>query len=209
MKIAIRELIEHIPFTAIGAATGIIIMVVLVLTNANQIVSEGLFHLTHPAHVLLSGLATTAMYRKYGKGGAAKAFVIGYAGSIGIATLSDVFIPYLGGTLLGIEMELHLPLIETEPMHLIGLPVWIIINTAALAGILIGYLKPATHFPHTGHVLLSTWASLFNFTAYGVANWIPLLFPIFIFLFISVWLPCCFSDIVFPLLWGVKEPVEH
>ena len=208
MKTILRELVEHAPFTAIGAVTGIITMVVLVLTKTTQIVSEGLFHITHPAHVLLSCLVTTAMYRKYGKGGAIKAFIIGYVGSIGPATISDIFIPYLGGMLLGIKMELHLPFIETEPMHFIGLPVWFVINAAAVVGILIGYLKPQTRFPHATHVLLSTWASLFSFTAYGVANWMPLLFPIFIFLFISVWLPCCFSDIVFPLMWGVKEHTD-
>ena len=41
----------------------------------------------------------------------------------------------------------------------------------------------------------------FSFTAFGVADWLPLLPFIFLFLFLSVWLPCCISDIVYPLLW--------
>jgi hypothetical protein len=49
--------------------------------------------------------------------------------------------------------------------------------------------------------LLSTWASLFYFTAFGTAAWLPLLPLILVFLFISVWIPCCLSDIVFPLLF--------
>ncbi|MEE9583677.1 MAG: hypothetical protein V3W01_03340, partial [Dehalococcoidales bacterium] len=71
------------------------------------------------------------------------------------------------------------------------------------------YLRPATKFPHFGHVLLSTWASLFYFTAFGVAEWIPLLPFIFLFLFFAVWLPCCVSDIVFPLLFTRKRLSPH
>lgn len=131
--------------------------------------------------------------------------MIGYTGSIGIATLSDAIIPFLGGALLGVEMEFHLPFIETEKMPFIGIEVWKLINSAALVGIVIGYLKPTTKFPHLGHVLLSTWASLLYFVAFGVAHWIPLLPLVFLFLFLAVWLPCCVSDIVFPLLFAGKR----
>ena len=59
--------------------------------------------------------------------------------------------------------------------------------------------------PHAGHVLFSTWASLFHILmAMSVGlNWISYL-VVFLFLFLAVWLPCCVSDIVFPLLF-VKE----
>jgi dolichyl-phosphate-mannose--protein O-mannosyl transferase len=77
----------------------------------------------------------------------------------------------------------------------------VVINSAAAIGIAIGYRKQFTKFPHSGHVLLSTWASLFYFTAFGTATWLPLLPLIFVFLFIAVWIPCCMSDIVFPLLF--------
>jgi hypothetical protein len=56
-----------------------------------------------------------------------------------------------------------------------------------------------------GHVLLSTWASLFSFTAFGQADWTSVLLPVFFLLFLAVWLPCCVSDIVYPLLWVGKE----
>jgi len=131
--------------------------------------------------------------------------LIGYFGSIGIATISDAVIPYLGGTLLGVKMEFHVPFIETTKMPVIGIAKWQVINSAALIGIAIGYLRPTTRFPHFGHVLLSTWASLFYFTAFGTAYWIPLLPAIFLFLFLAVWIPCCLSDIIFPLLFVSKK----
>ncbi len=199
------ELKHHVPFTALGAVSGIIIMVIIVLANIPFQLSEAAFHTLHPLHVILSALATTAMYRKYGSRKIWAAILIGYVGSIGIATLSDAIIPYLGGSLLGVEIEFHLPFIETEKMPFIGIETWKLVNSAALAGIIIGYLRPTTKFPHLGHVFLSTWASLFYFTAFGIAPWIPLVPFIFLFLFLAVWLPCCISDIVFPLLFVSKK----
>ena len=204
LKLAARELVSHAPFTALGAAAGIIIMVVIVFTHASREISNALFYTLHPMHVVLSALATTAMYRQNSRGKLWMAILIGYTGSIGIATLSDAIIPYLGGSLLHVPMEFHLPFIETSKIPFIGIEKWIIVNSAAAIGIAIGYWRPTTRFPHMGHVLLSTWASLFGFTAFGIANWIPLLPFVFLFLFLAVWIPCCLSDIVYPLLW-VRE----
>jgi len=185
------ELKSHAPFTSFGAITGIIIMAVMVLGNVPSGISHILFYILHPVHVVLSAIVTTAMYKRHSKGKVWAAISIGYVGSICIATLSDVVIPYLGGVLLTLKMEFHLGFIEK----------WWLVNPMALIGIAIGYWKPTTKFPHAGHVLLSTWASLFYFTAFGMANWIPLLPFIFLILFLAVWIPCCTSDIVFPLLF--------
>lgn len=114
-------------------------------------------------------------------------------GSIGIATISDSLLPYLGETLLNLPNRgIHIGFIEK----------WWLINPLAVIGILIAYLKPSTKFPHAGHVLLSTWASLFHIIMAlgGALNWY-LYLVILIFMFISVWIPCCVSDIVFPLLF--------
>ena len=199
------ELGEHVPFTTFGAATGIIVMVIIVLTNilpqVNR-VSYLIFYIMHPAHVVLSAVVTTAIYRKYSGDKVWVAVVIGYLGSIGIATLSDSIVPYLG------EMLLDLP---NKGIHIGFIEEWWIVNPAALVGIAIGYWWPNTKFPHSGHVLISTWASLFhNIMALGdTVNLITLL-PIFFFLFLGVWLPCCLSDIIFPLLFtGRMAPVEH
>ncbi|MCK4369413.1 MAG: hypothetical protein KAV68_07145 [Dehalococcoidales bacterium] len=191
-----KELKEHIPFTALGALTGIIITVIIVLGNVPFHISHTIFYTLHPVHVLLSALVTTAMYMRYRKGKIWVAILIGWTGSIGIATISDAIIPYLGGTLLHIPMEFEVPFIEHW---------WL--NLLALAGIGIGYWKQTTKIPHLGHVLLSTWASLFYIMTFGkIADWIPLLPFIFLILFLAVWIPCCTSDIVYPLLFVKKEP---
>ncbi len=200
-----NELKEHAPFTTFGAATGVIIIVVIVFSNVLPRVSQAsypIFYILHPAHVVLSALVTTAMYKKYSNGKIWAAILIGYFGSIGIATLSDSVIPYLGEMLIGLPNRgIHIGFIEE----------WWIVNPAALIGIAIGYWRPTTKFPHSGHVLISTWASLFHIImALGeTVNWITLL-AIFFFLFLGVWIPCCLSDIVFPLLFTSEvASTEH
>ena len=190
-----HELREHAPFTALGAVSGIIIMVIVVLGNVPSHISQTAFYVSHPLHVLLSALVTTAMYMRYRKGKFWAAVLIGWTGSIGVATISDAMLPYLSGTLLNVHMEFHVPFIEEWWM-----------NFLALAGIAIGYWKQTTKIPHFGHVLVSTWASLFYFTAFGMADWIHLLPLIFLFLFLSVWIPCCTSDIIYPLLFVRRKP---
>jgi len=190
-----KELKEHAPFTSLGALSGIIIMSIIVFGHVPSNISHTAFYASHPLHVLLSALVTTSMYMRYTKGKVWVAILIGWTGAIGIATISDAIIPYLGGTLLHIPMEFEVPFIEHW---------WI--NLFALAGIGIGYWKQTTKIPHFGHVLLSTWASLFYIMAFGIGdNWIPLLPFIFVILFLAVWIPCCLSDIVYPLLFIRKK----
>lgn len=194
LKRIAKELKRHAPFTALGAVSGIIIMAIIVYGNVPSQVSYIAFYTLHPIHVVLSALVTTAMYARYKRCKLWSALLIGWTGSIGIATISDAVIPYLAGGLLNVPMEFHIPFIEKW---------WI--NLAALAGVAICYWKPVTKMPHFGHVLLSTWASLFYFTAFGIANWIPLLPFIFLFLFLAVWIPCCTSDIAYPLLFVGRD----
>jgi hypothetical protein len=186
------ELRLHAPFTAVGTLTGVAIILVVMWTEVPRFVSRDLFWTLHPLHVLLSALVTASIYRLRGSGKLWATIAVGYLGSIGIATLSDSIIPYVGEWLLALPArEPHLGFIEK----------WWLVNPLALVGAVVGYLRPTTRLAHGGHVLLSTWASLFhmnlavggNLTPGGVAI-------IGVFLFLAVWIPCCTSDIVFPLL---------
>ncbi len=189
-----KELRTHIPFTSFGALTGIIIMVIAVLCKAPSQISETIFYILHPLHIVLSAIVTTAMYKLHG-GKLLRGVLIGYVGSIGIATISDTIFPYLGALLFGAQMEIHIGFIEK----------WWLVNPLAILGIIIGYFKPTTKIPHFGHVLLSTWASLFSLMAFGIADWLRLLPFVFLILFFAVWIPCCLSDIAFPLLFVKKQ----
>lgn len=195
------ELKRHIPFTVFGAMTGIAVM--LLFYKMPQKEAYSTFYILHPLHVVLSALVTAAMYKNYkcnidSRGCSILALlIVGFVGSVGVATLSDSILPYAGELLLGMpHAEPHIGFIEEGK---------IVIPLAGL-GILIAYFRPATTFPHAAHIFVSTWASLFHIIMAMEKTITPfLLITVFVFLFIAVWVPCCFSDIVFPLLF-VNKP---
>ena len=190
----IRELKAHVPFTLFGTLTGITILVTFTAADAPPWLSARLFWSLHPLHVVLSALVTTAMFTLHSRRSLWATLVIGYVGSVGIATLSDCVIPYVGESLLDSPNRgIHLGFIEK----------WWLVNPLAAAGILVGYLWPRTKITHAGHVLLSTWASLFHMSmAMGGEFGIVQYAATALFLFLAVWIPCCTSDIVFPLLFS-------
>jgi len=192
----LRELKAHAPFTVLGTSSGVLVLLLIVWARVPRSVSTGLFWTLHPLHVVLSALVTTAMFRLHGGRGFWRLLGVGYFGSIGIATLSDCLLPYAGEWLLALPHRgLHLGFIEK----------WWLVNPLALAGITAGFAWPHTKFPHAGHVLLSTWASLFHITM-ALGDGLSLVYGLLIglFLFLSVWLPCCTSDIIFQLLFAPK-----
>ncbi|MFC1489873.1 hypothetical protein ACFL6K_01555 [Candidatus Latescibacterota bacterium] len=164
-------------------------------------ISYELFYVFHPAHVFFSAMATASIFRlhqqKTGKYFFVRVFVIGFIGSIGIATLSDSIIPYIGELLLGLpKTAAHIGFIEE----------WWLVNPLAVLGIMAAYFRPSTKLTHSMHVLLSTWASLFHIImAFGDTVASPVYIAVFFFLFFAVWAPCCGSDIIFPLLFVEKE----
>ena len=195
-----HEMKNHAPFTLFGALTGIAIMIIIFYGNFLEYISpisEDIFFILHPTHVFFSAVVTTTIFIKYNKKNIWLALIIGYTGSIGIATISDSIIPFLGETLLGLNNpEAHIGFIEA-PLRT---------NIPAIVGILVAYWRGVTKLPHAGHVLISTWASLFHIiTAIGLSLSFFQIIGIFVFLFLAVWLPCCTSDIAYPILFSMKS----
>ncbi|MHC4126376.1 MAG: hypothetical protein ACYSRR_08005 [Planctomycetota bacterium] len=213
------ELKGHAPFTFLGAILGIFFMLIFAKTGwtGNRV----LFTIFHPAHVLLSAMVTASMFRLHAiKRHFVLILIVSYFGSVGIATLSDVIIPHIGTHLLRLNIPSQAALDHHENkqanqtdqhdsgLHLGFIEEWYIVNPAAVLGVIIAFFLPRTKFPHTLHVLISTWASssyllmshVSDMTVYAVVG-------IFVTLVISTWLPCCISDIIFPLLF-VKSDVE-
>lgn len=205
-KIILEQLKAHAPFTLLGAFLGVAFC--LFFKDLSHDASHRLFEIFHPLHVFLSALATSAMYRKFAKDkkNSLSYFVnllmIGFVGSIGIATLSDSVIPFFGEHLLSLQqIHLHVGFLES----------WYVVLPSALLGIIVAYVKPQFKSSHTAHIFISTWASLFHMMmALDGSFSFFVIVGIFVFLFLAVWLPCCLSDIVFPLLFSGKvEPCSH
>jgi len=204
MKTQIRHIISelraHLPYSIFSVAAGIIILGFL--TFVAQIFgssdvsnsSRSLFHLFHPVHVLFSATATTAMFWRHEKR-PIKAIIVGFLGSIGLCGISDVFIPFLSGYLLGVEMDLHICVVE-HPAVVIPF-----LATGIIAGLVVpNRTQKSTIFSHTGHVFVSSMASILYLAGYGLTDWIHLVGLVFVYMVLAVLIPCCTSDIIFPLL---------
>ena len=192
LKVVLKESKRHIPFTLTGAGAGVVVIVLMGYFRISKPVLTQLFNILHPLHVFLSAMATTAVYLIYRRDKVWQAVLIGYFGSVGIATVSDSLIPYFGEWLLNMPYRApHIGFIEE----------WLVVNGLAIAGIAVAFFWPKTKAPHLLHVFFSTWASLLHISmAMGVADPLTLL-TVFFFIFIAVWIPCCMSDIVFLLLF--------
>jgi hypothetical protein len=199
----LAELKTHAPFTLFGAFTGIVLM--LLFRDLEHDTSRTMFYVFHPAHVVLSAIVTASMFELHTKKrNILIILLVGFFGSIGVATLSDSMIPYVGEVLLGMHVHVHGHEHAgfAEEAHIGFIEGWYLVIPAAIAGVLIAYFRPKTKFPHAGHVLLSTWASSFHMLM-ALAGQLSIWKVVgsFGFLFLAVWLPCCISDIVFPLLF--------
>lgn len=225
----LAELKSHAPFTLFGSLTGVICM--LLFRNLDHEISRRVFYVFHPGHVFLSAIVIASLFQLYSKKRKlAFILIVGCIGAVGVGTVSDSLIPYAGELVLGMRIDPHAHGSAdsvgqahdhehdhgadagrrsfAEEAHIGFIEGWYVVIPAAIAGVLLAYLKPKTKFPHAGHVLLSTWASSFHMlmAMAGDVSW-PKMIGSFGFLFLAVWIPCCFSDIVFPLLF-VKSGVE-
>ena len=192
-SLILEELREHWPF-ALGASIDAAILSGILYNHATFASSiESLFEIFHPAHVLFSAAATTAIYYKYRKS-VIPGILIGVIGAILIGTLSDVLLPWVAGNLFSLHTHFHLPIFE-EPLLIIGV---------GIVGAFVGIYWKIFNLSHSIHVFLSVFASLFYLLAFSAAMGFWTILAISLVVFFTVFIPCCISDIAFPL-WFVKR----
>ncbi len=185
----LHELKEHIPFTIIASILAIVIAVIISQLTRYQY-SENIFESFHVLHLLVSAFATTTVYYKYKKS-IPMSILVGITGAIIIGTFSDVIFPYLSALILNLQPSLHIPIIEKP----------ILLLSTALIGTLLGIKIKHNKFPHLIHVFLSTFASLFYLISFATTNTLLLWMIATLIIFVVVLIPCCLSDIIFPLLF--------
>jgi hypothetical protein len=189
-----HELAAHLPFTV--AAVIVAFGIIWLLDNLGKMAEfQSAFHIFFPAHVFLSTTTTTAMFWRHDKK-MAKALLIGCTIPLISCSLSDIFMPYLGGVIMGQSMQLHICLIEEPELIFPFMALGIICGMVA-----VNYLRHTTFFSHSAHILVSSLAALLYLISFGMVAWTALLGGLLIIILLSVLIPCCLSDIVFPLLF--------
>ena len=203
------ELAVHLPFSVSAVAIGLIFAGVLsVVTVPSAAGGSGhadapsmhllLFHLFHPAHMLFSAAATTAMFWRYDRR-MGRAVVVGLTGAIVVCGISDIVLPALSAWILGkgFAWPWHICVIDHPGLVIPFAVVGIALGLTAAVGV-----QSSTFFSHSLHVFASTMASIFYLTNHYATptEWIHDVGPVFILIILAVLVPCCLSDIAFPVL---------
>jgi len=193
-----RETKEHAPESfAVSVFVGILVLVIFYFWSDFFKMAGSIFEIAHPLHVFVSAVATSAIYYKYKKS-VLSATLVGVVGAILIGTISDVLLPYVAGNLFSLETILHIPIIE-NPLNIL---------LASFVGSLVGIYYGGFKIAHFSHVFLSVLASLFYLLAFSIPLSAPAIFAISLVVFLIVYVPCCMSDIVFPILF-IKRPCNN
>lgn len=193
----LKELKDHFPLTLIVSLFAGVLVALTILFNLefNKFFPAA-FGIIHPAHILVSAAATSAIFYKY-KTSVLKAATIGIVGAILIGTISDILLPWIAGNLFSLNTILHLPILENP----------ILIFTTAIIGAFIGIYIGLFKLNHSLHVFFSVFASLLYLLAFSANINIWIILGSSLIVFLVVYIPCCVSDIVFPILF-IKEPCK-
>lgn len=200
-----EELIAHLPFTLIGVAAGVFLVIAAMRMGEGFAgFGEEQFHWAHLLHIFFSGAAGAAIFRSY-RDSVLKAVPISAISAVFLCTLSDILVPYAGLKLSGYDAHLHLCSLE-HPLRTVAAA---LVGTAAgLVGV--RFFAHCNRAFHLLHLLISTAAS----TLY-LLNMVPqpdLRFAAVtaVTLLVALVLPCLMGDVLVPLLFvRMREPYTH
>jgi len=196
------EFLCHFPYAVISIALGIIILT-FISTFAQQTVALGaywnLFHSFHYLHIIFAGAGTVLTFFQFSKN-IVKGLIVSIVSPTIFCIISDIIIPYIGGLMVGVPMQLHICFYH----ELLNIAIFLFIGIAT--GFVLSLHQRHTdsssffaRWSHFMHILLSSMASMFYMVANGFIDWMPQVGLVFIILMVAVVLPCTFSDVIVPI----------
>jgi hypothetical protein len=158
------------------------------------------FHLFHYPHITFAAATCFITVFRYSKNYFLATGISFFLPTI-LCTLSDVLLPYLGGIMFGVQMDLHLCIFCNITAALCFLTAGIIL------GWLCCYLDGSgmslfliTLFTHFMHELVSAIASLTYMVGFGFYAWQNHIIPVMFLMLFAVVIPCVLSDFLIPLI---------
>ena len=106
------ELLCHLPYAIYSVSFGLAVLSFVTyfsLTDTAEVVcqkSEVLFHSFHFMHIVFAATGTLITFLRFSRN-MFRALLVGTFSPIIFCTLSDSFLPYIGGKLLGVDMHFH------------------------------------------------------------------------------------------------------
>jgi hypothetical protein len=198
-----EEILCHFPYAIFSVAVSMIILSLLstiTATDNQSHMCHRLFHSFHFLHLLFAATGTMLTFRRYSKniiGGIAVGLLVPAI----FCTVSDAFLPYLGGKFIGLDMHFHWCFIShldtVLPFLIIGmLNGWVMSSHTRNLHM---FYSVGFHF---FHIFVSSMASILYLVGYGFTDWWAQMGFVFLFLVFAVLVPCTLSDIVVPMMFA-------
>ncbi len=204
----LSELVIHFPYSVFSVSISLIGVALLTFFSSTMDAKnahEGidlLFHTFHFMHIVFASTGALLTYFRFSKK-IMHGFIVGAVSSIVFCFLSDIFFPYIAGTLLGVHMHLHVcfysELHNVLPFLIIGLlNGWILSKHEKRMQ---SYYSVWSHF---AHILVSSIAALLYMMSHGLVEWHSSMGIVFLLLVGAIVIPCTLSDVVVPLYFAKK-----
>lgn len=202
-----HEILLHLPYAIFSVSFALVLLAVFSFISLGQqdavIAHKGaklLFHCFHFMHLVFAATGTVITFSRFSRG-FGTTLIVGTLVPAFFCMTSDVFLPYLGGRLCGIEMSLHICFISEIRNVLPFLCVGI------LNGLVMSRHHPSRQsfysvFSHTVHILVSALAASFYLVSNGFDSWASHIGFVFLFLIVAVVIPCSMSDLVVPMFFA-------
>jgi hypothetical protein len=200
-----EEIMCHLPYAIFSVALSMMCLSLLSFISfgpGQAAVSYRLFHNFHFLHILFAATGTMLTFRRFSTS-IVMALVVGILVPTVFCTISDAFLPYLGGLMLNLDMHFHWCFLS----HL----------SAVLPFLLVGMLNGWVMSSHTNnlklfysfgfhffHIFVSSMAAILYLVSFGFSQWWEQMGVVFLFIIFAVLIPCTLSDIVIPMMFARK-----
>ena len=200
-----QELICHLPNSILSVVFSLVVVsLISMFYGASSDMKNAhnayymLFHNFHFLHIIFAITTSIIMFGKHSKN-IVSGVLISVLSSSFFCILSDVFLPYIGGSLLGVKMRCHVCFISDFTNISIFILIGIINGLAQFYSR--SHLKNMNiNIMHNLHVLVSALASTFYLVAHGFVLKDASLGLVFLMLMVAVVLPCTLSDVFVPIV---------
>lgn len=203
----LEELACHMPYAvyAVSLCLGFLsFLTLLYFRGCDPIeinkVCNALFHNFHFMHIVFAGTGAIITFAKYSKNWV-KGIVVGSVCAMFFCVLSDILMPYIGGRLLGANMDLHICFFH-EIKNILPFLIVGIANGVILANHHVSKQNTYSLVSHFVHIFVSSLASVFYLVGHGFLAWHKQIGMVFVLLLLAVVIPCTLSDIVVPLFFA-------
>lgn len=202
----LTEILCHLPYAIFAVAFSMVLLSLISFFSYNNyqgVLCYRLFHIFHFLHLLFAATGTMLTYRRYSTR-VMGAILTGFFVPAIFCTVSDAFLPYIGGLMVGLKMQFHwcfLSHLDTViPFLVVGMiNGWVTSSHPANVRI---FYSIGFHFLH---ILISSMAAILYLVSFGFTEWWSYMSFVFLFLIFTVLVPCTLSDIVVPFFFAHRK----